>query len=76
MITFHYIISDVIKKEKYHVKKLIFIDEILEKSEDIYMNNNQIKTLKYSISETKYTIINDSKVDLDTFLRNITLIKK
>lgn len=76
MVTFHYIICDVTKKEKYHIKKLIFIDDKLEKSEDIYMNNIQVKTLKDSISETEYTIINDSKVNLDTFLKNINLIKK
>lgn len=76
MVTFHYIICDVIKKEKYHVKKLIFIDEKLEKSEDIYMNSNQVRTLKDSILETEYTIINETKVNLDTFLKNISLIKK
>ena len=73
MVTFHYIICDVAKKDKYHVKKLIFIEKKLEKSDDLYFNLNQLTTLKNEISKNEYTIINDSKVNLDSFLKNINL---
>jgi len=76
MLTFHYIICDVAKKDKYHVKKLIFIGDKLEKSEEYYMNINQVSSIKNDTLETNYTIINDSKIDIDTFLKNINLFKK
>ncbi len=75
MVTFHYVICDVPRKEKYHVKKLIFIDEKLEKTEDLVVNQNQLNNLKNDISEKQYTIINESKIDLDSFLKNINLIR-
>ena len=75
MLTFHYIICDVPKKEKYHVKKLVFFDKKMEQSEDLMLTLNQLIKLKSGISEGEYTVINDSQVNLESFLKNINLIK-
>ena len=48
---------------------------ILEKTEDLVVNQNQLNNLKNDISEKQYTIINESKIDLDSFLKNINLIR-
>lgn len=75
MVTFHYIICSVPKKEKYHVKKLVFVDQKLEQTDELYFNNNQINTLKNEIEEKDITIIEESKVDLDSFLKYVNLTK-
>ena len=75
MLTFHYIICDVPKKEKYHIKKLIFMENKLEKTDDMILNLGQVSKLKNSVSEKEYTIINDSEVNLNSFLKNINLMK-
>ena len=75
MLTFHYIICDVPKKDKYHVKKLIFIENKLNNTDNMILTLGQVSKLKNSISEKEYTIIKDSEVNIDSFLKNINLIK-
>ena len=76
MLTFHYIICDVPKKDKYHIKKLIFIENKLDNTDDMILNLGQVSKLKNSISENEYTIINDSEVNINSFLKNINLMKQ
>ena len=76
MLTFHYIICDVPKKDKYHVKKLVFVENKLEKTDDMILNLGQVSKLKNSITEQNFTIINDFEVNIDSFLKNINLLKK
>jgi len=75
MLTFHYIICDVPKKDKYHVKKLIFIENKLNNTDNMVLTLGQVSKLKNSISEKEYTIIEDSEVNIDSFLKNINLMK-
>ena len=75
MLTFYYIICDVPKKEKFEVKKLIFIDKKLDSTDNLKLNIGQVSKLKNSLSEDKYTVINDSNINLDSFLKNINLFK-
>ena len=76
MVAFHYIICDVPRKEKYHVKKLIFMNGKVERSESYNMTLNQKITLVKDLLEEDYTQINESEVNLDTFLKNVNLIRK
>tara|TARA_Y100000991_G_C21974579_1_gene351422 strand:- start:2982 stop:3212 length:231 start_codon:yes stop_codon:yes gene_type:complete len=73
MLTFYYIICDVPKKEKYEIKKLIFIDNKLDSIDNFNLNLGQVSKLKNSLSESQYKIINDCYVNLDSFLKNINL---
>lgn len=75
MLTFHYIICDVPKKDKYHVKKLIFIENKLNNTDNMVLTLGQVSKLKNSISEKEYTVIEDSEVNIDSFLKNINLMK-
>lgn len=75
MLTFHYIICDVPKKDKYHVKKLIFIENKLNNTDNMILTLGQVSKLKNSISEKEYTLIKDSEVNIDSFLKNINLLK-
>lgn len=75
MLTFYYIICDVPKKEKFEVKKLIFIDKKLDSTDNLKLNIGQVIKLKNSLSEDQYTVINDSNINLDSFLKNINLFK-
>lgn len=75
MLTFHYIICDVPKKDKYHVKKLIFIENKLNNTDNMVLTLGQVSKIKNSISEKEYTIIEDSEVNIDSFLKNINLMK-
>tara|TARA_B100001287_G_C22638716_1_gene508981 strand:+ start:1218 stop:1451 length:234 start_codon:yes stop_codon:yes gene_type:complete len=76
MITFHYLICNVPKKEKYHVMKLVFMNNILNNKDEMFLTNNQYYTLKNSLEDNLYTDINDSKVNLESFLKNINLFLK
>ena len=76
MVAFHYIICDVPRKDKYHVVKLIFVNGKMEKSESYNMTSNQKLVLKRDLLENDFTIINESEVNLNTFLKNINLIRK
>tara|TARA_B000000557_G_C20713119_1_gene416788 strand:- start:40 stop:273 length:234 start_codon:yes stop_codon:yes gene_type:complete len=73
MVTFHYIICNQSKKDRYQVKKLIFIDQKLEKSDDFSMNEIQILNLKNDLKVNEYTSIDEDKIDLESFLRNVNL---
>lgn len=75
MLTFYYIICDVPKKEKFEVKKLIFIDKKLDSTDNLKLNIGQVNKLKNSLSDDQYTVINDSNINLDSFLKNINLFK-
>ena len=76
MVAFHYIICDVPRKEKYHVKKLIFMNDKVERSENYNMTLNQKISLVKDLLGEDYTQINESEVNLDTFLKNVNLIRK
>ncbi len=76
MFTFHYIVCNVPKKDKYHVKKLIFIDKKLEKTDDLYLYPEQVNSLKGELIESQYTNIQDDSINLDSFLKNINLLCK
>ena len=73
MVTFHYIICNQAKKDRYQVKKLIFIEQKLEKSDDFSMNEIQILNLKNDLKDNEYTSIDEDKIDLESFLRNVNL---
>lgn len=73
MLTFYYIMCDVPKKDKYEVKKLIFIDNKLESIDNLNLNMGQVSKLKNNLSEGQFKIINDCNVNLDSFLKNINL---
>tara|TARA_B100000161_G_C33500317_1_gene391358 strand:- start:194 stop:424 length:231 start_codon:yes stop_codon:yes gene_type:complete len=73
MLTFYYIICDVPKKEKYEIKKLIFIDNKLDSIDNLNLSMGQVSKLKNNLSEGQYKIINDCNVNLDSFLKNINL---
>ena len=64
MFTFHYLICNVPKKEKYHVIKLIFMNNKLENNDELYFNTNQLNNLKNSIDKSQYTTIDESTVNL------------
>tara|TARA_B100000161_G_C33491685_1_gene387361 strand:- start:777 stop:1016 length:240 start_codon:yes stop_codon:yes gene_type:complete len=74
MLTFHYIICNIKRKERYHAKKLIFIDQKLEKTDDLNLTDNQLIRLKSEIDDNLFTEINDDQINLDSFLKNINLI--
>ena len=76
MFTFHYIVCNVPKKDKYHVKKLIFIDKKLEKTDDLYLYPEQVNSLKGELIESQYTNIQDDSINLGSFLKNINLLCK
>ena len=73
MLSFHYIVCNIANKEKYHVKKLVFVDQKLEKTDEYFMSEDKIVNLRNSNEEKNYTIINDSKIDLDSFLKSVNL---
>ena len=81
MFTFHYLIC--IKpyndanygSNQYKVKKLIFENNQLSSLDDLVINEEKLLILKKDLVETQYTEINDSKIDLDSFLKNIELSK-
>ena len=75
MFTFHYLICNVPKKEKYHVIKLIFMNNKLENNDELYFNTNQLDNLKNSIDKSQYTTIYESTVNLDSFLKHINLLR-
>lgn len=75
MFTFHYLICNVPKKEKYHVIKLIFMNNKLENNDELYFNTNQLDNLKNSIDKSQYTTIDESTVNLDSFLKHINLFR-
>ena len=74
MLTFHYIICNIKRRDKYHVKKLIFVDQKLEKTDDLNLTDNQLNKLKNEIKESDYTEITDQKVDRDSFLKNVNIV--
>jgi len=73
MITFHYLICNVPKKEKYHVMKLIFNDNKLQNNDEMFLSKNKLDNLLNFLDTSKYTHINDSKVNIDSFLKHINL---
>lgn len=73
MISSHYLMCNVSKGEKYHVKKLVFIDKKLQSSEDMFLTLSKYNILKDSIEEENYTIIKSNKINLEVFLKNINL---
>jgi len=75
MFTFHYLICNVPKKEKYHVMKLIFMNNKLENNNELFINSNQLNNLKNSLEPTQYSVIEDTTVNLDSFLKHINLFK-
>tara|TARA_E500000178_G_C17037751_1_gene764400 strand:- start:10183 stop:10485 length:303 start_codon:yes stop_codon:yes gene_type:complete len=81
MFTFHYLIcKKPIKDEnygssQYKVKKLIFENNQLSSSDDLCVNEDKLTALKSDILENQFTEIDDSKIDLDSFLKNIELSK-
>jgi len=73
MITFHYVICTIARKDKYHVKKLVFINQKLEQIDDLNLNKKQILSLKNDINKKDFTEINDSRVNLESFLKNVNI---
>jgi len=73
MLSFHYIVCNIANNDKYHVKKLIFVDNKLEKTDEYFMTEDKIIQLKNSYDEKNYTVVNDTKIDLDTFLKSVNL---
>ena len=76
MVAFHYIICDVPRKEKYHVVKLVFLNGKMEKSDSYNMTPNQKSSLIKDLLDEEYTQINEPEVNLDTFLKNVNLVRK
>ncbi len=73
MVNFHYIICNVPCKDKYHVKKLIFLDKKLESTDDFFLSEIKINELKNNFDSNQITTINESKIDLDSFLKSVNL---
>ena len=73
MVNFHYIICNVPCKEKYHVKKLVFIDNKLETTDDYFLTHQKVTSLRNEFSGNMITSINESKIDLDSFLKSVNL---
>ena len=73
MVNFHYIICNVPYKDKYHVKKLIFLDKKLESTDDYFLSEIKMNELKNNFDSNQITIINESKIDLDSFLKSVNL---
>ena len=77
MFTFHYLICDspIKENEKFQIKKLIFQNDNLQSSDDILASKKAKMQLLSDLDEKNYKIINDSKIDIDLFLKNIKLTK-
>tara|TARA_B100001093_G_C26764469_1_gene987222 strand:+ start:835 stop:1065 length:231 start_codon:yes stop_codon:yes gene_type:complete len=73
MVNFHYIICNIPNKDKYHVKKLVFINKKLESSDDFFLSEEKVNNLKSEFSEDMITEVNESKIDLNSFLKSINL---
>lgn len=73
MVNFHYIICNIPNKDKYHVKKLVFINKKLESSDDFFLSEEKVNNLKSEFSEDMITNVNESKIDLNSFLKSINL---
>ena len=63
------------KHSQYRLKKLIFENNQLSSSDDLVVNEDKLDLLLKDLIETQYTEINDNKIDLDSFLKNIELSK-
>tara|TARA_X000000950_G_C13761084_1_gene596829 strand:+ start:825 stop:1031 length:207 start_codon:yes stop_codon:yes gene_type:complete len=63
------------KHSQYRLKKLIFENNQLSSSDDLVVNEDKLELLLKDLVETQYTEINDSKIDLDSFLKNVELSK-
>ena len=75
MITFHYLICNVPKKERYHVMKLIFMNNKLENNNELYVTTNQLNNLKKSLEISEYSVVEDSVINLDSFIKHFNLFK-
>ena len=81
MFTFHYLIcKDPCKIQEYgsshyNVKKLIFENNQLTTSDDLVVSAEKLNLIKKDLIENQFTEINDCKIDLDSFLKNIDLTK-
>lgn len=81
MFTFHYLICTMPVKDsnyescQYKVKKLIFENNQLSTSDDLLITGEKLDVLKKDISENQFTEIEDCKIDIDSFLKNIELSK-
>lgn len=80
MFTFHYLICKKPAKDtnygsQFNVKKLIFDNNQLSSSDDLMVNEDKLDILKKEIAESQFTEIDDYKIDLDSFLKNIELSK-
>jgi hypothetical protein len=81
MFTFHYLICNNPVKEtatgnnQYNVKKLIFDNDKLSSSDDLLIVKDKLDILKNELILNQYTNINDCKIDLESFLKNINLSK-
>ncbi len=81
MFTFHYLICTMPVKDsnygscQYNVKKLIFENNQLSTSDDLLITKDKLGILKKDITENQFTEIDDCKIDLDSFLKNIELSK-
>lgn len=73
MVDFHYIICNVSNKDKYHVKKLVFLEKKLETSDDYFLSEEKVLELKNQFDSNKITTINESKIDLNSFLKSVNL---
>lgn len=73
MVNFHYIICNVPCKDKYHVKKLVFIDKKLETTDDYFLTQEKVSSLRNEFGDNMITNINESKIDLDSFLKSVNL---
>ena len=84
MFTFHYLICKTPKKKrerevtnsmKFQVKKLVFNDNKLETSDEYFVSREKLDKLVNDLDYKDYTEIDDDKIDLDSFLKNIKLSK-
>jgi len=73
MFAFHYLICTIPKKDKYHVMKLVFMDNKLENNTDMLINKNKLDNLKSSLDKEQFTEINDTTVNIESFLKHINL---
>ena len=63
MFTFHYIVCELAKKNKHHIKKIIFNNKQLDTTEDMYLSEDKLIALKRSLDLSEYTSINEDTVN-------------
>ena len=55
--------------------KLIFMNNKLENNNELYVTTNQLNNLKKSLEISEYSVVEDSVINLDSFIKHFNLFK-